>query len=559
MMRTALLHSACWMIGAMVLGTYAGAQTPGSCTPAEAEAYLDVNDVRARIFNDGALFWKSDPPAYQVPKADSVSALFSSSVIIGGMVNDELRVAGTRYYSWQFWPGPLDDDGNPPADCTPYDRIYEINQDDIDTFNTDGTLSDNLRAWPWQLGAPVLDGDGDPDNYNLDGGDRPALLGAQMLWWVMNDAGNVHESPGSDTPPIGMEVHGSAFAFHRSRLPLERVTFYRYRLHYKGPQPFEDAYFGLYVDVDLGNFDDDYVGSDPALHLGYGYNADDFDEGSRGYGATPPAVGLTFLRSAVADADGQDNDRDHVIDEPGEMRGLDVFSCVGKIDWRYEEPNDGERYYNCLQGLWANGEDLTVGGYGIDFSDVPTRLALPGDPLTKSFWSLENIDGLGTPGVPHEMRFMMSTGPFVMQPGETQEIVFAVVWARGTDRLDSVRRLKRFTAGLHQAADLILQPDTASLHPAALPGPDPVLGFAQNYPNPFSGSTTIRYSLPQPRNVRLAVYDLLGRQRALLVDERQQAGVHRVVFEAGGVPPGVYVARFDIGFYRFTRKMLVVR
>ena len=81
----------------------------------------------------------------------------------GGLVESELRIAATRYGEWEFWPGPLDDLGNPPADCAPYDRLWEVTRDDLTAFNATGVASENLQAWPWQLGAPVIDGDGDPD------------------------------------------------------------------------------------------------------------------------------------------------------------------------------------------------------------------------------------------------------------------------------------------------------------------------------------------------------------------------------------------------------------
>ena len=47
----------------------------------------------------------------------------------------------------------------PPADCSEYDRIYAVSRDDILTYYATGELTDDLRDWPYQLGAPVIDGD----------------------------------------------------------------------------------------------------------------------------------------------------------------------------------------------------------------------------------------------------------------------------------------------------------------------------------------------------------------------------------------------------------------
>ena len=312
--------SRCWLLGGMILPgllVWHGAlnslraQPVGTCLPAGAEAYLDVNNVRARIFNDGGLFWQGGPYAYEVPQGAGVHAVFAASLWIGGMAGDELRMAGTRYGPYEFWPGPLDASGAPAADCTRYDHLFAITRADVERYNETGVPAQNLLDWPGHWGAPVLDGDGVASNYNLDGGDRPALVDDQMLWWVMQDAGNEHAFTGA--PPLRMEVQGSAFAF-QSGNALGNTTFYRYRLVYHGDVPLRDTYVGFYVDPDLGDFADDYIGTDTTLHLGYVYNGDN-DDGPEGYGPNPPAVGFTFLRGARAPVDGLDNDRDGLVDE----------------------------------------------------------------------------------------------------------------------------------------------------------------------------------------------------------------------------------------------------
>jgi hypothetical protein len=84
-------------------------------------------------------------------------------------------------------------------------------------------------------------------------------------------------------------------------------------------------------------------------------------------------------------------------------------------------------------------------------------------------------------------------------------------------------------------------------------------GLSQNYPNPFNPSTSISVELPVAGNIRLAVFDLLGREVATLINGRKEAGVHEVVFDASGFPSGVYLYRVDSGSFRATRKMLLVK
>jgi hypothetical protein len=81
----------------------------------------------------------------------------------------------------------------------------------------------------------------------------------------------------------------------------------------------------------------------------------------------------------------------------------------------------------------------------------------------------------------------------------------------------------------------------------------------QNYPNPFNPSTTIKFELPKTSMVRLSVYDLLGREVSVLVNERRDAGVHEVKFDGSNLASGVYFYRIRAGDYVGSKKMLVLK
>lgn len=81
----------------------------------------------------------------------------------------------------------------------------------------------------------------------------------------------------------------------------------------------------------------------------------------------------------------------------------------------------------------------------------------------------------------------------------------------------------------------------------------------ENYPNPFNPSTTVQYALPRETHVRMIVYNVLGQQVAVLVDQHQLAGLHEVIFDAHSLPSGVYFYEMTAGTYRKSRKMTLLK
>ncbi|NNE70002.1 MAG: T9SS type A sorting domain-containing protein [Rhodothermales bacterium] len=90
------------------------------------------------------------------------------------------------------------------------------------------------------------------------------------------------------------------------------------------------------------------------------------------------------------------------------------------------------------------------------------------------------------------------------------------------------------------------------------PVPD-VLTLAQNYPNPFNPVTSIRYALPEAANVRLEVFDALGRRVASLVNGNQEAGWHDVRWDAGNQPSGLYFYRLTSEEAQWVKTMVLLR
>jgi hypothetical protein len=89
----------------------------------------------------------------------------------------------------------------------------------------------------------------------------------------------------------------------------------------------------------------------------------------------------------------------------------------------------------------------------------------------------------------------------------------------------------------------------------------------QNYPNPFNPTTSIGYSVgvvdgqspAASSHVRIAVYDLLGREVAVLLDGQKAAGTYHVEFDGGRLSSGVYIYRLTAGGYVETKRMILLR
>jgi len=86
-----------------------------------------------------------------------------------------------------------------------------------------------------------------------------------------------------------------------------------------------------------------------------------------------------------------------------------------------------------------------------------------------------------------------------------------------------------------------------------------VFELAQNYPNPFNPLTVIHYQLPTRAHVTLAVFDLLGRNIATLVDQEKPAGSYSARWDAGNVPAGIYFYRMTAGTFVGVKKMVLLK
>ena len=407
-----------------------------------------------------------------------------------------LKVAGQTYRQSgnDFWPGPLDnvrltEDQFPNPNygstdasiCAQYDNHHVIYRTEVEEFigylNSDepsvdfpdysipksileypgNRNTDNLQGgfsgydaevstapyYAQESLAPFYDANGDGfydplagdyPEYNIDGNlnckEADMLFGDQTLWWVYNDNGNIHTESQSETS-IGIEIQAQAFAFSTND-EINNMTFYNYKIINRSHQPLNETWFGVWVDPDLGDYQDDYVGCDVQRGLGYCYNGDEDDGTAVGYGSNPPAIGVDFFRGPLADEeDGLDNDGDGEIDEPGEQIIMSKFVYYNNINGTVDgNPDVATDYYNYLRGIWLDNQPMTYGADGRDPSGIPCSYMFPGDtdPQFSDVWTEQTA---GNP--PADRRFIQSAGPFTLEPGALNTITTGVVWARANE------------------------------------------------------------------------------------------------------------------------------
>lgn len=438
----------------------------GDCVPATAQTELNVNNVRCTLLAGGDLWWDLSDGRYEVPKVDASStetsknSIFAGALWIGGIdALGQLKVAAMTYRQTgnDFFPGPLDGNGEIEKEtCSDFDRFWETNRTDIDAYLAiveanagiapKSLIPESVLGWPGKNNihfeevsgfeiplekqlAPFWDANEDGD-YNPEDGDYPVIdpniegvYGDQMIWWMFNDKGNTHSETGGQA--IGLEVSSLAFAFATND-EVNNMTFYKYVVNNKSTADLNGTYFGQWVDPDLGNYLDDYVGCVPSEGLGIVYNGDAVDDGTAGYGEDIPMLGVDFFKGPTipliqADTIAKDEAGNTIFEELGMSSFLyynNDFSVTGN-------PETATHFYNYLSGFWKDGTPFTCGGNGYGGNIDTCSFIFPDDPPNPDGWS---ECALGT--TPADRRFLQVAGPFTLEPGAVNDVIVGVVWTR---------------------------------------------------------------------------------------------------------------------------------
>lgn len=528
-------------------------------------AYLEANNIRSSVSAYGTM-WNNTQTGQsecEYPKNSGKHVGYASSIWLGGYdAGGSLKASAQTYLSsgFDYFPGPLDATTNTVSTATVqlWNKVWKVSQKQIDSailaviagqpnqiplavkewpakgnilaagFN--GTIITNLATTTRDY-APFVDVNGD-GKYNALQGDYPKIKGDEMLWWVFNDMGNVKTASGSQG--IGIEIQASAYAYKRNTI-ADNIQFYEYTVFNRGNQQLDSAKIGVFADLDLGYYLDDFVGYDSTRNLAYQYNATSVDgNGAVGhYGANPPIAGITLLQVNSSNAT-TNSIADRFV----------YFTQLSGAAAAISEPTNALEYYRYLTGankignLFTNdftGAATPSTAYG---AGPTTKYVYTGNPSTAGQWS--ECYCQNTPG---DRKFLLSSKLFSLTGQSSYKIAYALVVAPGAGGCPNVN-----ITGLQQTADT-----ARNLYWNAPVAPIPTgiskVSVDKNslhiFPNPTTQSVFVEtgYTGREKENIRLM--DALGKTIAVpssrsngryeLNVSALANGVYTILYERGGL------------------------
>ena len=383
-------------------------------------------------------------------------------------------------------------------------KLSEVTAGEVEAIRAQ--YDKDWKGWPVDKGAPYLERNGKPGyqappafgasftvdsliagNYDEPGIGEPTTPADQLMWTVYNDLDKAQSMKFMGSEPQGYEIQMTTWAYRRSDA-MGNCYFKRIRLVNKGGVDIgggatgafyiDSAYVAQWADIDLGLPTEDLAGCDSARGMAYVYNGLPVDAVYAKYGLAPPASGYDFLAGPVITGAATDS---AVVNEKRvygkknlPMSGFSYFSSGSP----YSDPtlntragssySDGTgKWWNMLRGFAPLGtlSDAPV-PYDYPTGSYPTKFPLGGDP-SKPASATNFIDGQGTTWsfAPGDRRIMLCTGPFSIEPGETQDIYCAFVVGLGADRFSSISVMKANDNAVQETFNLLFKVAKAPASP----------------------------------------------------------------------------------------------
>ena len=538
-----------------------------------------VNNFKLPVGNNGVLADLLDSgDTLAGGKLDGKITLFSGGFFMSGYSNGNIWSNGDLSASriTDYIPGKV---GSTDA----LNNIFVVN-------STDHPFGQTWQDWKSAVdqGAGFYDGNHDgiynPVDLNGNGKwdlneDRPDLLGDKTIWCVYNDGLPSADRIFTDVEPQGIEIQQTVFA-QKDSADLNNVVFIRYRLINKGTvaDVMDSVYFGEANDADIGdNGAYDLVGCDTLLNTGYTYHK--LGSGDSKWGSTPPAETITLLQgpasyipgvtftdingNGIFDA-GIDSPIDSAFSFGGPLLGKTFYEGAKNLNissfiqyYNGKDPVNKFQLRNYLIGRDTSGTPIKPCSWtqgtviGANCVNVNPDFMYSGEPVTGIGW-LNNW--------PRDQRMILNSGPFKLEKDKPVDIIAAYIVGQGTNYLNSTDVARQY------AANTIAYYNT-NFSKSIITGirdlPQVINNFSlsQNYPNPFNPATRIRYSIGTSSMVSIKVYNILGKEVAVLMNEQKNPGEYELTFNSGkyNLASGIYFYKIAAGVFTSVKKMILIK
>jgi hypothetical protein len=476
--------------------------------------YIDCNNLKAAIHVRGDLHWNlTNEAEFFAPKTSNTAAIFASGIWVGGLDQQgQLHQAAATYRQsgYDFYPGP-GVAGVDSLQAYQFDRIWNLSAQQIAEFQLRWNTGDvqnqswippkDLTEWPakgnynltYNL-APFVDVNGNGIYDPLIGGDYPSIKGDETMYFVINDRVGPHTF--TQTAPLGIQIAAIIYGFHCTTGTgdiLDNTLFYEYTYVNKSDTTYHDTYFTFWHDVDLGNWQDDYVGCQAELNTMFVYNGDSVDEPNTtvttgSYNSNIPIISIAVVDGPEAPLDdGRDNNNNGLFDEPGEKMLMNNFVRyeTGVLNAPYGSMTTGTDYYNYSRAVWRDSMPVTFAGNGYG-NALPAHFMFPDIPLTGNGWHEAAANQ-----IPGDRAALISSGPLSLYPGDSIRFTYAITHHADTvNAWNSSAYYATFTNNmnwLHQFYNSSASPCTP-LSSEEIPEQFPILSL---YPNPADNRVTI--------------------------------------------------------------------
>lgn len=374
---------------------------------------LEINNLKIALRSNGDLHRNADlsDALTEMPAGSGVTCVFAQSLWLGGWQATNIRVAANTYNQNgnDFHPGPVANTYGSAYDAT-YDKVWRLTRDEIEdhiaNYSVTGYIvPDEIASWPAngnvangeaQNLAPYADLNSN-DIYEPELGEYPTIRGDEALYIIYNDDRTIHTS--SFGEKITAEIHLMLYAYSNSGVESnDNVVFSHYEIYNRSQSNnFPEFYASSWLDFDIGEGFDDFIGTNPNLNMIYAYNgaASDSD-----YGLNPPAYGHMLLNKT-----------------------LDKSMYYHNTTSLYNgNPVASGAYVNYMKSVWGDATSLInpVDSNPIDF-------AFPGDSDTTLYANWSEVSE-GNP--PSDRRMLGSAMVEDFGPGNVICLDYASIYAR---------------------------------------------------------------------------------------------------------------------------------